>query len=299
MIMAEPALVHKPELSGLKHVSSGKVREMYDLGETLLIVTTDRISAFDVIMANGIPFKGKVLNRLSEFWFRFLGAPHHMITCEVDEMPAEVKKHADVLRDRSMLVKKARPFPVECVARGYLIGSGWKDYKAAGAVCGIELPMGLEQAAKLERSIFTPATKATSGHDENIGFDEVVKVVGKDTAEKLRDVTISIYEKGRAFAETRGLILADTKFEFGLVNGEITLIDEVLTPDSSRYWPRSGYRTGISPPSFDKQFVRDFLESVKFNKKPPGPALPDEIVRKTGEKYVEAYRLLTGRELRS
>ena len=296
--MIEPVLL-RPDLPGLKHVSSGKVRDMYDLGEMLLIVTSDRISAFDVVMANGIPFKGKVLNRLSEYWFNFVGVPHHMLTCEVDEMPAEVHKHADALRDRAMLVRKAEPFLVECVARGYLIGSGWKDYKATGAVCGITLPAGLEQAAKLEKPIFTPATKATDGHDENVGYEEVLKTVGEETASTLREATLSIYGRGADLAETKGLILADTKFEFGLVKGEITLIDEVLTPDSSRYWPRSDYRTGISPPSFDKQFVRDFLESVKFNKKPPGSALPEEIVRKTGGKYLEAYRLLTGKELKS
>jgi len=272
MLKTEPVLV-RSDISGLKLASRGKVRDMYDLGESLLIVTTDRLSAFDVVMANGIPFKGKVLNRLSEFWFKYLGVPHHMITCDVDQMPAEVRKHRDVLRDRAMLVKKARTFPVECVARGYLIGSGWKDYQSTGAVCGIALPTGLRQAAKLERPIFTPATKAVTGHDENIGFDQVAD-----------------------YAEARGLILADTKFEFGLVEGEITLIDEVLTPDSSRYWPRAEYRIGISPPSFDKQFVRDYLESIRFNKEPPGPALPDEIVRKTSDKYLEAYRALTGKE---
>ncbi|HLF92847.1 MAG TPA: phosphoribosylaminoimidazolesuccinocarboxamide synthase [Planctomycetota bacterium] len=296
--MTEPVLL-KSDLPGLKLVSRGKVRDMYDLGETLLIVTTDRLSAFDVVMANGIPFKGKVLNRLSEFWFDFLGVPHHMITCDVEKMPPEVRKHQDALRDRSMLVKKAGTFPVECVARGYLIGSGWKDYQESGAVCGIALPKGLPQAAKLERPIFTPATKAVSGHDENIGYDVVAKTVGDATAATLRDLTLSIYTKGSDYAETKGLILADTKFEFGLVKGEITLIDEVLTPDSSRYWPRSGYRVGISPPSFDKQFVRDYLESIKFDKKPPGPALPDEIVRKTSEKYLEAFRVLTGKELKA
>ena len=298
MLMTEAVLV-KSDLAGLKLVSRGKVRDMYDLGETLLIVTTDRLSAFDVVMPNGIPFKGKVLNRLSEFWFNFLGVPHHMITCDVEKMPAEARKHQDVLRDRSMLVKKAEPFPVECVARGYLIGSGWKDYQASGAVCGITLPKGLPQAAKLENSIFTPATKAVTGHDENIGFDIMAKTVGEPTAARLRDLTLSIYKKGSDYAETKGLILADTKFEFGRVKGEITLIDEVLTPDSSRYWPRSEYRVGISPPSFDKQFVRDYLEAVHFNKKPPGPVLPDEIVRKTSEKYLEAFRVLTGRELKT
>jgi phosphoribosylaminoimidazole-succinocarboxamide synthase len=270
---------------------------MFDLGDSLLIVTSDRLSAFDVVMANGIPYKGKVLNRISEFWFNFLGVPHHMITCDVDKMPADVRRHGDVLRDRAMLVKKANPFPVECVARGYLIGSGWKDYQAGGAVCGIALPKGLAQASKLAQPIFTPATKAVTGHDENIGFDIVASTVGKETAEKLRDQTLAIYGKASAYAETKGVILADTKFEFGLVNGQITLIDEVLTPDSSRYWPRSGYKVGISPPSFDKQFVRDYLESIQFNKKPPGPVLPDDIVRKTSEKYLEAFRVLTGRDL--
>jgi phosphoribosylaminoimidazole-succinocarboxamide synthase len=294
--MGESVLL-KTELPGLKHVSSGKVRDMFDLGTSLLIVTTDRLSAFDVVMANGIPFKGKVLNRLSEFWFNYLGVQHHMITCDVDQMPSEVKKYKDILRDRSMLVKKADPFPIECVARGYLIGSGWKDYQTSGAVCGIQLPAGLKQAAKLEKPIFTPATKAVTGHDENIGFDVAAQTVGKDTAEKLRDLTLSIYGKGRAYAETKGVILADTKFEFGRVNGAITLIDEVLTPDSSRYWPRDGYKEGISPPSYDKQFVRDYLEEIKFNKKPPGPVLPDNIVQKTSEKYLEAFKVLTGREL--
>jgi phosphoribosylaminoimidazole-succinocarboxamide synthase len=285
-------------LPGLALVSRGKVRDMYDLGDKLLIVTTDRISAFDVVMANGIPFKGKVLNRLSEFWFRFLGVPHHMITCEVDEMPPEVRRHADILRDRAMLVRKAQPFPVECVARGYLIGSGWKDYLETGSVCGIPLPPGLRQAQKLERPLFTPATKAAAGHDENIDFERVVAAVGRGTAERLRDLTLSLYAKAADYAETKGLILADTKFEFGLVDGRITLIDEALTPDSSRYWPKAEYRVGISPPSFDKQFVRDYLESIRFNKKPPGPALPPDIVEKTSLKYLEAYRLLTGRELR-
>jgi phosphoribosylaminoimidazole-succinocarboxamide synthase len=294
--MSEPVLL-KSELDGLKLVSRGKVRDMYDLGDTMLIVTTDRLSAFDVVMANGIPWKGKVLNRLSEFWFNFLDVRHHMITCEVEKMPAPVQRHAAALRDRSMLVKKAEPFPVECVARGYLIGSGWKDYQGSGAVCGIKLPAGLQQAAKLASPIFTPATKAVTGHDENIGFEEVAKTVGQKTAEKLRELTLHIYGKGADYAETKGVILADTKFEFGMVGGEITLIDEVLTPDSSRYWPRAEYKVGISPPSYDKQFVRDYLESIKFNKKPPGPTLPDDIVRKTSEKYLESFKVLTGRDL--
>lgn len=294
--MSEPVLL-KADLPGLKHLSSGKVRDIFDLGDSLLIVTSDRLSAFDVVMANGIPYKGKVLNRISEFWFHFLGVPHHMLTCDVDQMPAEVRKHEGILRDRTMLVKKADPFPVECVARGYLIGSGWKDYQATGAVCGIKLPPGLKQASRLEKPIFTPATKAQTGHDENIGFEEVAAVVGRDTATRLRELTLGIYSKAAAYCESRGVILADTKFEFGRVGGELTLIDEALSPDSSRYWPRSGYREGISPPSFDKQFVRDYLESIRFNKKPPGPVLPEDIVRKTSEKYLEAFRILTGREL--
>lgn len=295
MIMS--GILLKSNLPGLPLASRGKVRDLYDLGETLLIVATDRVSAFDVVMADGIPHKGKVLNRLSAFWFDFLRVPHHMITCEVEEMPPEVRRHADVLRDRAMWVKKARPFPIECVARGYLIGSGWKDYQAGGTVCGIPLPHGLRQASRLPEPIFTPATKAQQGHDENIGFDAVIQTVGRETAERLRDLTLSIYRKAAEYAEARGIILADTKFEFGLVDGQITLIDEVLTPDSSRYWPRSSYREGTSPPSFDKQYLRDYLESIGFNKQPPGPPLPEEVVRKTSEKYLEAYRVLTGREL--
>ncbi len=295
--MSDPVLL-KTDLPGLRHLSSGKVRDMFDLGDSLLIVTTDRLSAFDVVMANAIPWKGKVLNRLSEFWFGMLDVPHHMITCDVSRMPAAVQPYRDLLRDRAMLVKKAHPFPVECVARGYLIGSGWNDYRATGAVCGIPLPAGLQQAARLPEPMFTPSTKAEVGaHDQNIGFAEVVQAVGAETAARLRDVTLRTYARGAAHAESRGLILADTKFEFGLVDGRITLIDEVFTPDSSRYWPKSEYRPGISPPSFDKQFVRDYLESVKYDKRPPGPALPDEVVRRTSEKYLEAYRLLTGREL--
>jgi phosphoribosylaminoimidazole-succinocarboxamide synthase len=296
--MPDPVLL-KADLPGLRHASSGKVRDIFDLGETLLIVTSDRVSAFDVVMANGIPDKGKVLNRLSEFWFGFLGVPHHMITCAIEEMPAEVRRHADVLRDRAMLVRKAQPFPVECVARGYLIGSGWNDYQATGAVSGVKLPAGLQQASRFDHPIFTPATKAVTGHDENISFDEMARGLGQDVSERLRDLTLSIYARAAEYAEGRGVILADTKLEWGLVDGAITLIDEVLTPDSSRYWPKSGYAVGISPPSFDKQFIREYLESVGFDKKPPGPALPDDVVRRTSEKYREAYRILTGRPLES
>ncbi len=294
--MNQEAILWESNCPTLNRVSRGKVRDIYDVGKHLLIVTTDRISAFDVVMPNGIPFKGKVLNRLSEFWFNFLKVNHHMITCDVDEMPEEISPYKDQLRDRSMLVKKANPFPVECVARGYIIGSGWKDYQKTGSVCGIQLPEGLKQAAKFETPIFTPATKAKMGdHDENIDFETMVQTVGAEKAQALREITLSIYKKGADFAETKGLILADTKFEFGLIDGEIVLIDEVLTPDSSRYWPQDQYKEGISPPSFDKQFVRDFLEEIKFDKQPPGPELPVEIVQKTGEKYLEAFERITGK----
>ncbi len=270
---------------------------MFDIDEGLLIVASDRISAFDVVMPSGIPRKGQVLTALSEFWFNLLQTPHHLITTDLDKMPVAVRRYEKTLRGRTMLVRKASPFPIECVARGYLAGSGWKDYQQTGAVCDIVLPKGLRQAQKLPEPIFTPATKAQSGHDENISFEQVGEVVGGETAAELKKRTLEIYRKAADYAETLGIILADTKFEFGTVNGEILLIDEVLTPDSSRFWPKSEYRLDSSPPSFDKQFVRDYLESIRFDKKPPGPILPDDVVRKTSEKYVEAYRLLTGREL--
>jgi len=296
--VAPDRIMLKPELEGLAHVSSGKVREMYDLGDELLIVTTDRISAFDVVMPVGIPRKGEVLNRISEFWFRHLKTPNHMITCDLAKMPGAVRRHKSVLKGRSMLVKKAKPFPVECVARGYLAGSGWMDYQATGAVCGHKLPPGMKQAEKLPRPIFTPATKATTGHDENIDFKSAMKILGKKVAEDLRRRTLDLYSKAAAHAERKGIILADTKFEFGEVGGKIVLIDEALTPDSSRFWPKSGYKVGLSPPSFDKQFVRDYLESISWNKQPPAPTLPEDVVRRTSEKYLEAYRLLVGRPLR-
>jgi phosphoribosylaminoimidazole-succinocarboxamide synthase len=296
--MVDPAsALTECTLPELAHVARGKVREIFEVDGALLIVTTDRLSAFDVVMANGIPFKGRVLNRLSDFWFRLLGVPHHVITCEVEEMPAPVRRYGPVLRDRAMLVKKARPFPVECVARGYLIGTGWADYQRTGAVCGVALPAGLRLASRLPQPIFTPATKAATGHDENITFDAMAATVGRATAETLREMTLAIYRRGAEYAEARGLILADTKLEFGQVGGEIILIDEVLTPDSSRYWLASEYREGISPPSFDKQFVRDYLDRIGFDRRPPGPQLPADIVRKTSEKYLEAYRVLTGRDL--
>jgi phosphoribosylaminoimidazole-succinocarboxamide synthase len=288
----------KAELDGLTHVSSGKVRDIFDLGDALLIVATDRISAFDVVLPNGIPLKGAVLNRLSEFWFGLLKTPNHLITCDVAKMPAAVKKHKDVLKNRSMLVKKAKPFPVECVARGYLIGSGWKDYQATGAVCGIKLPKGLRQAEILPEPIFTPATKATSGHDENIDFKTMSAIVGKKDATELRKRTLAVYTRAAEYAKTKGILLADTKLEFGVIDGKIILIDEVLTPDSSRFWPAAEYKVGISPPSYDKQFVRDWLEAIKWNKMPPAPELPEDVIAKTSEKYREAYAKLTGKKLR-
>jgi len=291
------SLVTRVDLPGVRKHSEGKVRAMFDLGRELLIVTTDRISAFDVVLPDGIPRKGEVLNRLSEFWFGFLGVRNHLITTDVSKMPPSLRSHAALLRGRSMLVKRADMVPIECVARGYLIGSGWKDYQATGAVCGITLPKGLKLADRLPEPIFTPATKETSGHDINISFDEMVRRVGKEVATQLRDLTLQVYVKAAAYAQERGVILADTKLEFGLCDGQITLVDEVLTPDSSRFWPRDAWKPGENPPSFDKQFVRDYLESIRWGKTPPAPKLPPEVVDKTSRKYLEAYRLLTGRAL--
>jgi phosphoribosylaminoimidazole-succinocarboxamide synthase len=271
---------------------------MFDLGRELLIVTTDRISAFDVVLPTGIPDKGRILNQLSAFWFGMLGVDHHMIDTDLARMPAEVQKHRERLAGRTMLVHKAEPFPVECVVRGYLLGSGWKDYQATGAVCGNRLPAGMRLAEKLPEAIFTPATKEKSGHDVNIGFDEAAALVGRDIASKLRDTSLKIYRKAHDYAAARGIILADTKFEFGMRDGRILLIDEALTPDSSRFWPAEGYRPGMNPPSFDKQFVRDYLESIRWDKKPPAPTLPEDVVRQTSEKYRQAYRLITGKDLR-
>ncbi len=288
------------DLAPLTLAGRGKVRDVYDLGDMLLIVSTDRISAFDVILLDPIPDKGKVLNGLSAFWMEKTESlvPNHLVTTDPARYPDPCGRFTDVLEGRSMLVRKAKPFPVECVARGYIIGSGWKDYQKTGTVCGIPLPEGLEQAQKLPEPLFTPSTKAELGaHDENISFDRVIDLVGRETAEWLRDTTIELYLFGARWAEERGIIIADTKFEFGLVDGVPTLIDEILTPDSSRFWPKDSYRTGVSPPSLDKQFVRDYLEGLDWDKQPPPPNLPDEIVAKTREKYVDIYRILTGKEL--
>ena len=308
------AVVLETNLSGLTLARRGKVRDVYDLGEHLLIVATDRISAFDYILGSGIPDKGKVLTQLSAFWFDHVGdlLPHHVVAVDVDRFPAATQPHRDVLRGRSMLVRKTDPLPVECVARGYISGSGWKDYKQSGAVCGIPLPAGLRESDALPEAIFTPATKAESGHDENISEAQAGAIVGDALIKRLKSLTLEIYSRGVEHAAEQGIIIADTKFEFGLAPAnpsrhgaagasadgrELILIDEVLTPDSSRFWPADTYAPGKSQFSFDKQFVRDYLEEIKWNKQPPVPSLPDEVVMRTREKYLEAYKRLTGRAL--
>ncbi|MGZ4829346.1 MAG: phosphoribosylaminoimidazolesuccinocarboxamide synthase, partial [Candidatus Angelobacter sp.] len=277
----------------------GKVRDLYSLNGQLLFVATDRISAFDYVLATGIPEKGRVLTQLSLFWFDYLKdmVKNHLVTANVEEYPAPLKKYADDLRGRSMLVTKAQMIDIECVARGYLSGSGWKEYQQTGAVCGIKLPAGLKESDKLPEPIFTPATKALSGHDENISIEEMAKRTGKELAEKLRDLTLKIYKTAADYAAGRGIIIADTKFEFGQTSQGLILADEVLTPDSSRFWPADKYQPGKAQESFDKQFVRDYLEAIKWNKQPPAPGLPEDVARKTSEKYIEAYRVLAGREL--
>jgi phosphoribosylaminoimidazole-succinocarboxamide synthase len=283
----------------------GKVRDVYDVmlpsgTAALLIVATDRISAFDYVLGSGIPDKGKVLTQLSGFWFERMGdlVPHHLLSLEVDEFPAAARRHADVLRGRTMLARLTSPVPIECVARGYLSGSGWKEYQQSGSVCGVQLPPGLRESDRLPEPIFTPATKAESGHDINISEAEAARLVGADLIAKLKALTLEIYRRGCEHAESKGIIIADTKFEFGLDGNEIILIDEVLTPDSSRFWPASEYEPGHGQPSFDKQYVRDYLERIRWNKQPPVPSLPDDVVRQTREKYLDAFRLLSGRELR-
>jgi len=289
-------VVRETNLPGLP-VRRGKVRDIYDLGDRLLIVATDRISAYDVVMPTPIPDKGRVLTGLSAWWFDFLSdlTAHHLITTDVAEMPAEVQAHADTLAGRTMLCRKAEVFPVECVVRGYLAGSGWREYRDRGTVCGVALPPGLRQSDALPEPIFTPATKAESGHDENISFERVVEMVGKEAAEALRDRSLALYRRAAEYARGRGIIIADTKFEWGRVGDEIVLVDEVLTPDSSRFWPADEYEPGRDQTSFDKQFVRNYLDTLDWDKTPPGPELPDEIVAKTRAKYIEAYERLTGR----
>jgi phosphoribosylaminoimidazole-succinocarboxamide synthase len=287
------------DLPGIRKLKSGKVREIFDLGEALLLVATDRISAFDCIMPNGIPQKGEVLTQLSHFWFaRFASLmPNHLLAQPGDPLPSSLQPFAAQLAGRSMIVKKSQPLAIECVVRGYLAGSGWKEYREHQTVCGLKLPPGLQESSELPEPIFTPATKADSGHDENISFEQAAKLVGSDIAEQARAASLRIYSEARAYAGQRGIIIADTKFEFGMFDGKLILIDEVLTPDSSRFWPADQFKPGRSQPSFDKQFVRDYLETLDWNKTPPAPALPPEIVAKTRAKYLEAYERLTGRPL--
>jgi phosphoribosylaminoimidazole-succinocarboxamide synthase len=285
------------EFEDLQLFARGKVRDLYAVEDLLLMVATDRISAFDYVLPTGIPGKGRVLTQISLFWFGYLSdlVPNHLVTADVEKYPVELKPYQDDLRDRSMLVNRARMFPAECVVRGYLSGSGWKDYMQTGQISGIRLPSGLRESDRLPEPIFTPATKSMSGeHDENISFEQMVARVGGDHAEELRQLSLAIYAKASAHARERGLILADTKFEFGLTAKGIVLADEVLTPDSSRFWPSEGYRPGAAQPSFDKQFVRDYLEAVGWNKQPPAPELPENVVRKTQEKYEQALEFLTG-----
>jgi phosphoribosylaminoimidazole-succinocarboxamide synthase len=297
--LLDPVLLHT-EFPELKLHASGKVRDVYTIDDQqLLFVASDRISAFDYILASGIPHKGRVLNQISLFWFDYLAdiVPNHLITADVERYPVAARKYADQLRGRSMLVRRAEMFPVECVVRGYISGSAWKEYKATGKVSGITLPAGLKESDAFPEPIFTPSTKATTGHDENISFDQMCETVGVETASHLRDLTLRVYKKAAAYARQRGIIIADTKFEFGRTAHGITLADEVLTPDSSRFWPADKYQPGRAQDSYDKQYVRDYLEQIHWNKQPPAPALPPDVARRTSEKYLEAYSQLTGRKL--
>jgi phosphoribosylaminoimidazole-succinocarboxamide synthase len=293
------SIILETDLTGVERYGRGKVRDVYSVGDRLLIVATDRISAFDYILPTGIPDKGKVLTQLSIFWFDFLRdlTPTHFLSAHVDEYPEPLPNFRNQLEGRSMLVKRAKMVEIECVARGYISGSGWKEYKQQGTVCGIRLPAGLKESDKLPEPIFTPSTKAQSGHDENISFETVVSQIGEDLARRLRDLTLNIYSRAAKYAETRGIVIADTKFEFGFVGDDLVLGDEVLTPDSSRFWPAESYKPGGAQFSFDKQFVRDYLESIHWNKQPPAPPLPEEVAARTSEKYRQAYKILTGHEL--
>ena len=288
------SVVLETSLPGLP-VRRGKVRDVYDLGDRLLLVSTDRISAFDWVLPTAIPDKGRVLNQIAAFWFDLLGEPNHLITIDVDRMELPEGADRSLLAGRTALVRKTEVVPIECVVRGYLAGSGWKEYRQHGSVCGVKLPAGLVESARLEEPLFTPSTKAQTGHDENISFERSAQLVGADRAKDLRDRSIAIFQRGVAYARQRGILIADTKFEWGLVDGQLILIDEVLTPDSSRFWPADQYQPGRSQPSFDKQFVRDWLESTSWDKNSPPPPLPEDVVARTRQKYVEAYERLTGR----
>ena len=291
--------IFETSLPGIERRARGKVRDVYAAGEFLVIVATDRLSAFDYVLPTPIPDKGKVLTQLTLFWLDQLRdiVPNHFVSANVADYPAQFHAYREQLEGRSMLVRRARMIDVECVARGYVSGSGWKDYKREGRICGISLPAGLRESDKLPVPIFTPATKAQSGHDENISFETAASAIGNELASRLRTLTLEIYRRAAEYAETRGVIIADTKFEFGFIGDQLTLADEVLTPDSSRFWPRANYQPGGPQPSFDKQYVRDYLESIHWNKQPPAPALPSDVIHRTSEKYREAYRVLTGRPL--
>jgi phosphoribosylaminoimidazole-succinocarboxamide synthase len=292
-------VIYKTDLPGVKLHGRGKVRDIYDVGEHFLIVATDRLSAFDVVLPTPIPNKGKVLNQMSAFWFDHFKnvLPNHVVSTRVEDYPKNLHPFRDQLEGRSMLVKKAKVFPLECVARGFLTGSGLKDYNKTGSVCGVRLPAGLRESDRLPQPIFTPSTKAERGHDENISEEQAAKIVGADVVAKLKELTLSLFSRGVEYASTRGIIICDTKFEFGTIDGSIAIVDEMLTPDSSRFWPADQYVAGRPQPSFDKQFVRDYLEKIGWNKQPPAPELPDNIVEATGAKYVEALRRVTGRDL--
>ncbi len=295
-----PEVILNTDFSNLKLYAKGKVRDIYEVGEHLLLVSTDRLSAFDVIMNQGIPYKGMVLTKISEFWFNFTKdiIPNHFITTDVNKYPVECNEYSDVLRNRSMLIKKAKVVPIECIVRGYITGSGWKDYKKTGEISGIKLQAGLQESEKFPEPLFTPSTKAEIGeHDENISAEQAMQIIDKETFTSVKNATINIYKKASDFALTKGIIIADTKFEFGKVNGKVILVDEVLTPDSSRFWPLDKYAKGRGQESYDKQFVRDYLISINFNMQPPPPPLPEDIIRKTSEKYLDIYKKLTGESL--
>jgi len=291
--------IYQTNFSSLKLIKRGKVRDIYELGENLLIVATDRLSAFDVIMPQPIPYKGLVLTQISNYWFDVMRdiVANHIVLTDVDKFPSECKPYREQLRGRSIIVKKARPLPVECIVRGYLSGSGWNEYKKSKSICGISLPVGLVESSKLPEPIFTPSTKADVGHDENISFDQAVSILGKETALKVRELTIEIYKRASTIAEQKGIIIADTKMEFGFYQDELILIDELLTPDSSRFWSMEKYKPGFPQENFDKQYVRDYLLSINFNKKPPGPELPDYVIQKTSELYRDALKRFTGKDI--
>jgi len=295
-----PEIILNTNFPNLKLYAKGKVRDIYEVGDFLLLVSTDRISAFDIIMNQGIPYKGMVLTKISEFWFNFTKdiIPNHFITTNVDQYPSECKEYAGVLKNRSMLIKKAKVVPMECIVRGYITGSGWKDYKKSSEISGIKLPQGLKESEKFPEPLFTPSTKAEIGeHDENISTEQAMQIIDQETFETVKNATVNIYKKASEYALKKKIIIADTKFEFGKVNNEIILVDEVLTPDSSRFWPQDKYEVGRGQESFDKQFVRDYLLSINFNKQPPPPPLPDEIINKTSEKYLDIYKKLTGQSI--